>query len=66
MLRCDRSKFLNYNVFIFLGKKMFLFLKLPNATDPDEMLHYAAFHLGLHCLPKYLFNGIKNERVKNV
>ena len=20
---------------------------------PDEMQHYAAFHLGLHCLPKY-------------
>ena len=24
----------------------------------------AAFHLGLHCLPKYLFIGIHNERVK--
>ena len=21
------------------------------------MLHFAAFHLGLHCLPKYLFRG---------
>ena len=26
-----------------------------------EMLHYEAFHLGLHCLPKYLFAGIQNE-----
>ena len=25
-----------------------------NITDPDEMLHYAAFHLSLHCLRKYL------------
>ena len=26
-----------------------------------EMLHYEAFHLGLHCLPKYLFACIQNE-----
>ena len=24
---------------------------LSNSADPDEILHYAAFHLGLHCLP---------------
>ena len=24
---------------------------LANSEDPDEMLHIAAFHLGLHCLP---------------
>ena len=23
---------------------------LANSEDPDEMLHYAAFHQGLHCL----------------
>ena len=28
---------------------------LTNIADPDEMLHSAAFHLGLHCLPKDLF-----------
>ena len=22
---------------------------------PDKIWHHAAFHLGLHCLPKYLF-----------
>ena len=26
------------------------------------MTHYAAFHLGLHCLPKYLFTGNQNEK----
>ena len=26
--------------------KMGIFM---NSVDPDEMLHYAAFHLGLHC-----------------
>ena len=30
-------------------------LILANSADPDEMQQYAAFHQGLHCLPKYLF-----------
>ena len=28
-----------------------------NSENPDEMQHYAAFHLGLHCLQKYSFRG---------
>ena len=28
---------------------------LANNINPDEMPLYAAFHLGLHCLPKYMF-----------
>ena len=28
------------------------------SVDPDEMQPYAAFHLGLHCLQKYLFFGV--------
>ena len=28
------------------------FIKV-NSADPDEMPHFVAFHLGLHCLPKY-------------
>ena len=36
-------------------------LILSNSEDPDEMQHYAAFHLGLHCLPKNLFRGRVNE-----
>ena len=31
---------------------------LANSIDPDEMPHNAAFHLGLHCLHKYLLRGI--------
>ena len=27
------------------------------SVDPDEMQHYAAFHLGLHCLQRYSFRG---------
>ena len=40
---------------------------LVNSEDPDKMLHYAVFHLGLHCLllkkkinlqrKKYIFGG---------
>ena len=31
---------------------------LANSADPDE-IHYATFHQGLHCLPKYLFRGFQ-------
>ena len=34
-----------------------------NSADSDEMQHYAAFHLGLQCLPKYLFRGFKYRQV---
>ena len=35
------------------------FLILVKCADHDEMQHYAAFHLDLHCLPKYLFRGFQ-------
>ena len=41
---------------IISKKKDFFFLSLKidfvlaNSADLDEMLHYVAFHLGLHCL----------------
>ena len=34
-----------------------IFLTFTNCVDPDEMQHYAAFHLALHCLPKYPLIG---------
>ena len=41
-------------VMIFKKKKKSISLKinfcLANNTDACEMMHYAAFHLGLHCL----------------
>ena len=44
----------------FQSNDVFMSLKivyiLANSADPDKMLPYAAFHLGLHCLPKYLFS----------
>ena len=48
---------------VIISPKIIVFICLKidfvfaNSADPDEMLHYAAFHLGLHCLPKYPFRG---------
>ena len=40
-----------------------LFFKFTNSVvDPDKMQHYAAFHLGLHCLQKYSFMGFSNTK----
>ena len=33
-----------------------------NSADPDEMLHHAAFHLALYCLPKYPFRGFQYSK----
>ena len=33
-----------------------------NSADPDEMPPYVAFHLGVHCLPIFLFTGIQNAK----
>ena len=30
---------------------------IKNSAEPNEMSHYATFHLGRHCLPKYPFRG---------
>ena len=34
-------------------------LTLTNSADPNEMPLFAAFHLGLHCLPKYIFKSLQ-------
>ena len=39
----------------------FVFI-LANSADPDEILPYGAFHLGLNCLPKHHFTSIQNEK----
>ena len=39
-------KFSNYD----LPKCTEIVLTSAKSVDPDEMPHYAAFHLGLHCL----------------
>ena len=43
--------YFNYNAFQSLN----VVFILVNSADPDEMQHYASFHLGLRYLPKYQF-----------
>ena len=46
-----------------------IYFTFTNSADPDEIQHYAAFHLGLHCLQMYLFRvspqGLKNPLVSS-
>ena len=35
---------------------------LTNSVDPDEMQHYAAFHLGLHSLQNDSFRSVLNTK----
>ena len=39
---------------------------LAYSADPDEMLHKAAFHLGLYCLSKYQLRGSGLQMVKSM
>ena len=45
----------------FFQSLMFMYLKiiftLTNSADPNEMQHFVALHLGLHCLSKYSFRS---------
>ena len=43
---------------------MKIFSTLTNSVDPDEMQHYAAFHLGLHCLQKSLIRVFSDTKVE--
>ena len=58
ILRGHRLKFPIHDVFKFLK----IALTSAKSVDPDEMQHYAAFHLGLHCLQKYWFRGFQNTK----
>ena len=51
----SQVEFLNHDVFLSL-KVVFI---MANNADPDEMQLHAAFHQGLHCLPKYPFRGFQ-------
>ena len=50
----------------FTVNDVFLALKivfiLTNSAGPDEMQLNAAFHLGLHCMQKYMFTGSEIEK----
>ena len=48
-----------YNILYFLSEDLF---RYSYSVDPGEMHHYAAFHLGLHCLEKYSVKGFSNTK----
>ena len=45
---CEHASF-------FFSQKTVLVLAVASSVDPYEMMHNAAFLLGLHCLPNYIF-----------
>ena len=51
----EGSYFKISKIIIFLSLKI-VFVS-PNCADPDEMPHFAAFHLGFHCLQGYRFRA---------
>ena len=54
----SKVKFSNYDVIL----SMTVGLILANSVDPDEMQHYAPFHLGLHSLQMYPFRALLNTK----
>ena len=52
------------------GPLCFLFssvdhFSLANSVDPDEMMCFMTFHLGLHCLPNYVFRSVSSIQKVN-
>ena len=41
-------------------------LRLANSAGPDEVPHYVAFHMGLHCLLKYPLGVSGLQRVNDI
>ena len=61
------------SVYIIISKKHIVFLSpkidfvlVATSADNDETLHHEACHLGLHCLPKYMFRGFSVLKESNV
>ena len=51
----DSPLYIYSGVRLKVKKKLYLsecHFTSTKSVDPDEMQHYAAFHLGLHCLQK--------------
>ena len=56
------------HILLFISKNYISFsdecFVLANMVYPDEMPLYVAFHLSIHCLPKYAFMSHKNTMIK--
>ena len=54
--RCIRVKY-------FVSMK--IVFNIANSAGPNEMLHHAASHQGLHCLSIYLFMNLYSRKCLN-
>ena len=50
--------------YFYIVMSLKIVLNLAKSADPGEMPHYAAFHFGLNCLPKYLFTRMKSPHMR--
>ena len=57
---CYNSQIILYSYFLSLK---IVFVQAVS-VDPDEVPHYAASHLGLHCFAKYTFRSNQFTKVK--
>ena len=50
----------------YVLQSLMIVFMIANSAGPDEMPHFVAFHLGLHCLPKVLPLGASHiQKVKH-
>ena len=49
---------------ITISKSIAFFQFIANSADLDETPQYVAFHLGLHCLSKFTFEGFWSTKIK--
>ena len=54
-MKMEGSQMIISKKIVFLSRK--IDFVSANSEDPNEMLHYAVFHLGLPCFSKYPFRG---------
>ena len=56
MVHCiERGHIVQFPIKICIS--LMIVFTLANSADPDEMHHYAAFHLVYNCLAKYTFRS---------
>ena len=50
---------MGHRLYFIVVQSLKITFVLASTLDPDEMSRFAAFHLGLQCLPKYPFRSFQ-------
>ena len=50
MIHCIYLGVSGYSFYQYCIFSLMIFFTLTNSVDPDEMPHYVAFQLGVHCV----------------